>query len=35
MIIGKIGLWLTMAMAVYSAAEYFVKHGRDIVLDSK
>ena len=32
-VIGKIGLWLTMAMALYSAAEYFVKHGRDIVLE--
>jgi len=35
MIVGEIGLWLTMAMALYSAAEYFIKHGRDIVLDSK
>jgi len=35
MIVGEIGLWLTMIMALYSAAEYFVKHGRDIVLDSK
>jgi len=33
MIIAQIGLWLTMAMAVYSAVEYFLKHGRDIVLD--
>ncbi|MBN1939659.1 MAG: CDP-diacylglycerol--glycerol-3-phosphate 3-phosphatidyltransferase [Candidatus Aminicenantes bacterium] len=35
MIVGEIGLWLTMAMAIYSAAEYFIKHGRDIVLDNK
>lgn len=32
-IIAQIGLWLTMVMALYSAAEYFFKHGRDIVLD--
>ena len=32
-VVGKIGLWLTMAIALYSAAEYFVKHGRDIVLE--
>jgi CDP-diacylglycerol--glycerol-3-phosphate 3-phosphatidyltransferase len=35
MIVGQIGLWLTMGMALYSAAEYFIKHGRDIVLDPK
>jgi CDP-diacylglycerol--glycerol-3-phosphate 3-phosphatidyltransferase len=35
MIVAQIGLWLTMAMALYSAAEYFLKHGRDIVLDAK
>lgn len=35
MIVGKIGLWLTMIMALYSAAEYFIKHGRDIVLEKK
>ncbi len=32
-IIAQIGLWLTMFMAVYSATEYFIKHGREIVLD--
>jgi len=32
-VVGKIGLWLTMATALLSAAEYFIKHGRDIVLE--
>jgi len=34
-IVGQIGLWLTMAVALYSAAEYFIRHGRDVVLDDK
>ncbi|MHB8053737.1 MAG: CDP-diacylglycerol--glycerol-3-phosphate 3-phosphatidyltransferase [Candidatus Aminicenantales bacterium] len=34
-IVGEIGLWLTMIMALYSAAEYIFKHGREIVLDDK
>lgn len=35
MVIGEIGLWLTMAMALFSAAAYFVKHGPELVLDKK
>ncbi|MCX6565952.1 MAG: CDP-diacylglycerol--glycerol-3-phosphate 3-phosphatidyltransferase [Candidatus Aminicenantes bacterium] len=34
-VIGKIGLWLTMAVALYSAAEYFIKHGPELVLEKK
>jgi len=35
MLIGEIGLWLTMGMALYSAAEYFLKHGPELVLEKK
>jgi|APIni6443716594_1056825.scaffolds.fasta_scaffold647864_1 CDP-diacylglycerol--glycerol-3-phosphate 3-phosphatidyltransferase len=35
MLIGEIGLWLTMGMALYSAAEYFIKHGPELVLEKK
>jgi CDP-diacylglycerol--glycerol-3-phosphate 3-phosphatidyltransferase len=34
-IVPQVLLWLTMAMAVYSAAEYFVKYGPDLVKEPK